>query len=720
MTFSLRQAKRRHNRRVRSSSVRVTDRVRLRGGLNLVDSAESIEAGELLVGKNYEPHFITQAYRRVAGYEVFDGQPRPHLAEYWKVELTDITGGPYQLGETVTASKLGETSQTGIVALYIVNESESDDSGYLIITDLSDDVDDGFTWVGLTSTASGSAAGGADYQGEATEDDHDAAQLAAEQLRRGVIGTVGGGVCAGSVTGVHIYEDEVYAFRNNLLGTAGTMWKATAAGWVQIALGYKIRFITGSVNIYEGDTITGALSGASCTVMKVSVTAGLMSGGDGEGYIITNEITAGPFTAAEDLQVSGSTVAVYSSTVAQTLAPDGKYRFRNYNFGGNATSFSMYGANGVGNAFEYDGTTFTLIETGMVVDTPSHIGVHRGQLLLAYAGGSLQHSGKNQPLSFQPISGANEILAGDEITGFIEEVGDVSFVYTRNKTYRLEGFVQENIQLKLHNSETGAIENTIQRIGRSVYLDDRGFSSLPTTDTFGDFASNQISIKIDPLVQRFLSSSTIQDSLIHRGKSLYRCFFSNNECIVIGFSGNKVNGITTIDYGLAITATANGEIEVSGTNNGEERVFIGSTDGYVYETDVGRNFNGAAIEAYLITAYHFSGAPEYSKRYRRATIYVDGSGRTSLKVSADYDYNEDPLNFEEIMNTAVPLGGGRYGIARHGDFVYSAASKTDIRVPMNSHARNVSMIFYHEEANEEPHTLYAIHYHLSGRRIIRS
>jgi hypothetical protein len=89
-------------------------------------------------------------------------------------------------------------------------------------------------------------------------------------------------------------------------------------------------------------------------------------------------------------------------------------------------------------------------------------------------------------------------------------------------------------------------------------------------------------------------------------------------------------------------------------------------------------------------------------------------------VSADYDYNEDPLNFEEIMNTAVPLGGGRYGIARHGDFVYSAASKTDIRVPMNSHARNVSMIFYHEEANEEPHTLYAIHYHLSGRRIIRS
>ena len=78
------------------------------------------------------------------------------------------------------------------------------------------------------------------------------------------------------------------------------------------------------------------------------------------------------------------------------------------------------------------------------------------------------------------------------------------------------------------------------------------------------------------------------------------------------------------------------------------------------------------------------------------------------------------MYFETILEKAVPLGGGRYGISRHGAFVYSAASKTDIRVPMNSHARNVSMIFYHREANEEPHTIFAIHYHLSGRRIIRS
>ena len=253
-----------------------------------------------------------------------------------------------------------------------------------------------------------------------------------------------------------------------------------------------------------------------------------------------------------------------------------------------------------------------------------------------------------------------------------------------------------------------------------MYLDDRGFSTLPTTDAFGDFASNSISMKIDPLVQSFLKNSEIQDSVVHRGKSLYRCFFSNKEAIVIGFSGNKVNGITTVDYGLTITATANGEIEDAGANNGVERVFIGTDEGWVYETDVGRNFNGEPIEAYFVTAYHFSGTPEISKRYRRATIYMEGKGRVTMRVLADYDYNEDTLNFEEIMNKAVALGGGRYGISRHATFVYSSASKSDIRVSMNSHARNVSMIFWNEQANEEPHIVYAIHYHLSARRIIRS
>lgn len=714
--FSLIEGKQKTRRR-RRTQVRSRDKVKLRGGLNIVDSAEGIDPGELLAVRNYEPHYKTMAYRRIAGFEVFDGRIRPHLAEYWKVDLIGISGGPFTLGETVAGG-----GEFAIVISYVVDEEAADDSGYLILSELTNDVDEGATWVGNTSSASGLGLSATEFEGQEDEDLHDQSQIAAEDYRRAFITKVGEGACEGPVRGVNVFSNIIYAFRDLIGGTEGSLWKSTATGWQRIEIGFKVRFEDGFKQPNEGDLVTGVSSGATCVIQRVVVTQGMFAGPDAVGYIITQEILTGPFISSEDLSIGGNVFATTDISlpqVTQTLPPRGKYRFRNHNFGGHTSTFRMYGVNGVGNSFEFDGTVLTLIETSMAVDQPTHIGVHRGQMLLAYSGGSLQHSGKNAPLSFQPVLGANEILAGDEITGFIEEVGDVSFVFTRNKTFRLEGFVQENIQLKLHNSETGAISNSIQRIGRSTYLDDRGFSQLPTTDAFGDFASAQVSVKVDPLVQAYLETSDVDDSIINRGLSVYRCFFSNKGALSIGFSGNKVNGITAIDYGLSITGTANGEVT---NENGKrvERLFVSDIDGWVYEIDVGKNFNGQEMEAYMVTAYHFSGVPEHNKRYRRATLYVTGEGRTSLRVAADYNYNEDAQNFERILERALPLGGGRYGIDRHGEFLYSRASQGDIRVPMNSHARNVSLIIYHREVNELPHIVYAVHYHTSRRRLIRA
>lgn len=717
MTFRLATAKARTAHRMRAQTqVVARDKIRMAGGLNITDSAESIKGGELLSCRNYETHYENGAYRRLRGFEIFDGQLRPHLAEYWKVDLTGISGGPFQYGETVT-----DGVETAIMIDYVVDTEAADDSGYMIISELTNDVDEGAAWTGNTSNATGTGATGTEYDGQEDEDLHDQAQLAAEDYRRSFITEVGFGECVGKTLGVHVYNDTVYAFRNATGGTDATMWKSTASGWERINLGWKLRFQSGENQPEVGDTVVGASSSATCVIQRAVLTAGMWAGNDGEGYVVTSAIT-GSFITSEDLEINGVRFAVSDSGVAQVeqkLNASGKYRFRNYNFGGHTSSFQMYGVNGVNNAFEFDGTVFTLIETGMAYDQPTHIGVHRGQLLLAYAGGSLQHSGKNNPLSFQPVLGANEILAGDEITGFIEEVGDISFVFTRNKTFRLEGFVQENIQLKLHNSETGAISDTIQRIGRSTYLDDRGFSQLPTTDAFGDFASSQISMKVDPLVQSFLASSNVDASIVNKGLSVYRCFFSDKGAISIGFSGNRVNGITAIDYGLSVTDTSNGEML---NENGKtvERLFLGDIDGRVLEIDVGRNFNGEAMEAYFVTAYYASGSPEYNKKYRRATVYLTGEGRTTLRVAADYNYNEYALNFQHILDEAIPLGGGRYGINRHGSFLYSRASQGDVRVPMGSHARNVSLIVYHNEANEEPHIIYSVHYHLSRRRLIRA
>jgi len=416
--------------RNRASRVITKIKVILSGGLNLVHSALKIKPGELLVSKNYEPYFVDGAYQRVGGFERYDGQPQPSKADYWKVAFSGINNGPFLVNSVITAA----TGEAGIVSRYVLTDAEG--NGYFIVTDLTDQVNSGVIWTQGSATAL--ATTGSDFEGEKDEDEHDISRLSAETIRRDMIAAVGGASSSGDVLGVKVYNDKVYAFRNNLSGSQTDLWVSSGSGWTQVPLGFKVRFVQGATQIVEGQTITGSGSGASCIVGRVVLNDGYWSGGDAEGYIVTTAITSGPFSTSENLQVSAVTVAVSNATTAQepqSIAPNGDYRFRNYNFGGHSGTFRMHGVNGVDNAFEFDGTLYVAIETGMTDDTPTHIGVHRGHLLLAFRGGSLQNSGKNQGLSFTPVTGADEKLAGDEITGFIEEIGDVTFVFTRNQTY---------------------------------------------------------------------------------------------------------------------------------------------------------------------------------------------------------------------------------------------------------------------------------------------
>ena len=47
----------------------------------------------------------------------------------------------------------------------------------------------------------------------------------------------------------------------------------------------------------------------------------------------------------------------------------------------------MYGANNVDNAFEFDGTTFVKIYTGMDTDTPKYIEAYKNHLFLTFPKG---------------------------------------------------------------------------------------------------------------------------------------------------------------------------------------------------------------------------------------------------------------------------------------------------------------------------------------------
>jgi hypothetical protein len=78
------------------------------GGLDLVTPSLQKSPGRCIDALNYEPTTVG-GYRRINGYERFDGRPSPTAASYWVIGIT-LTGSIAN-GATVTGATSGATGR---------------------------------------------------------------------------------------------------------------------------------------------------------------------------------------------------------------------------------------------------------------------------------------------------------------------------------------------------------------------------------------------------------------------------------------------------------------------------------------------------------------------------------------------------------------------------------------------------------------------------------
>lgn len=691
----------RKRRRTGRSRVRPDDYFSFDGGLNLVDTPLKVKPGELLGVKNYEPG-IRGGYTRVEGYERFDGQTKPSEASFTYCDLTSTTPANYpSIGETVSFAPSGAT---GRVLVDITS-----DPGLVVgrVTGTPADADSITGPGGQFGTVDGSPL----VDLAPTDDQLNAFQKAASDDLRTLIAVVPG---EGSILGVVPYNGKVYAWRNKTGGASAGMYVSSAAGWVEITLNETIPFDTGTgTEPSEGDTLTGLTSTETATIERIVITNGT-AWASAEGYFVISG-ASGAFNASEALQVSAATVATSTSTnAAPSLAPDGRYEFRIHNFYGHSSTRRLYGVDGANKAFEYDDSgVYAQITTGMTTDTPNHLAVHQDALWLAFPGGSAQLSADAEPLSWAVVLGAGEIAVGAEITGFLEEVGDTLFIMTEERSYYITGRRSSYVKDE-YNFETGAREWTVQRIGQGVYLDQRAFSSLRASDRYGNFNYNAFSDKVQPLVNA-LEDLAIS-SCISRRKNLYRCFFSDGRFISIGFRGTTVTGITVSDYGIPVRCIES----LQEGPGGMEMIVFGSDDGYVYEADIGRSFDGGIVEAFGRIAFHYSKTPTRRKRYRQAALDVTTDGAATLAVSVDYTFAsaDEPGNPSKDVSAAG--GGGFWDISDWDEFQWSTGVVSTARFKLEGAGRNIGLLFYHSSDVEDSHSIEGLTLHYSPRRIDRS
>lgn len=798
----------------------------LGGGLDLITPAIALKAGVAIGALNYEPY--PNGYRRIEGFERFDGRTKPSEASYWQLDFT-AGSAAFLKGDVVTGLTSGATGKVLADATVTSGTYATlDAAGYVGLGAVSGTFANGEA-LQVSAVTRATASGAASEGTSPTDADAAAWRAQATANARALIQALPG---TGSVRGVHEYGGAIYGFRdfspeqvkngtfttdtanwtgsanailsapsgvlrvtngtatvnyayqaiavevgkeydlsfdqlggsvptafrcgnsanaiqyvnNTTVGagqtvritpTASTiyitcrvnsttnggyvefdnislkpvvatqcgMWKSSTAGWASVALGFTLDFTSGGTVVPAvGDTITGATSGATAVLTNVVVTSGDWTTGDAAGYFVMASAT-GTF-GAENLNIGASlnVATIAGNKAAITLPVGGRYECLNHNFYGASELKRMYGVNGVGRGFEFDGAVFTPIRTGMTVDTPTRVAVHKKHLFFAFPGGSIQFSETGYPLGWEVIEGAGEFGMGDEITDFIPANSGVLTILAANSIANLYGNTRDDFLLEVLSDEAGALPWTADKVGEPIYMDKRGVRRLSSTQAFGNFSIGTLTQKVKPLLQDYAKANVDPVASVRvRNKDQYRIFFSNNAGLTI-YLGKKEPEILPFDLNKTVACIGSFEME-----DGEE-IYFGSDDGFVYQLDKGTSFDGAAIPYSLRLPFNHQGAPQQLKRWHKVVIECEAIPEATLSVTADFDYG-NPYQ-PGITGVDAPAqvftvtgGGGIWDVSNWNQFYWSGATEGLAEAHLDGVGRNMSLMVAGSTADEPPHLL---------------
>jgi hypothetical protein len=671
------------------------DLIRLNGGLDQVTPTLSLPPGVVRRAANFECS-ITGGYTRVAGYERFDGRPSPSSANYNILVFTFTA--TVTVNQTVTGSTSGATGR--VIAVNTTSLVITRETGTFVAGDV---LNNGSGFVGTITEVQGVAADGlidAQYQ-----------NLAADNYRADITAVPG----SGSVLGVAYYNGTTYAWRNNAGGTAAVMHRSSSSGWVAIALGKTMSFSNGVVLIPDGVTLTGQSSGATGVVARTVLEDGTYASSNAAGQLILSSST-GTFTVGENLRIGATTYAHAASVATQiTLAAGGRYETTVANFGGGTANYKLYGVSGVNNAFEFDGTTYVPIRTGMAVDTPSHICFHKQHLFLSF-NASVQFSALGFPYQWTPLLGAGEVAMNAEVTNLLVLPGDQSSgalgVYTRNDTSVLYGTSSANFSLSTFNSGTGAFPYTAQNMDQAYVLDDRGIMSLGTSLNFGNFVPAALTMNIPKFIEQHRGLSV--GSTVNRDKGQYRVFFSDGSALYLTILNGRVLGSMPMQFQHNINCAIDSEQPTGGTVQ-----FFGSTNGFVYQMDLGTSFDGDQIPANMNLVYNSIKLPRILKRYRKAAVELSGDSYAEIQFGYDLGYRTTALTQAEDASYQNDLRSSYWDEMVWDNFVWDGSDISPSEIEVMGTAENIAIRISSNSDLLQSFTVNTIIVHYTTRRGLR-
>lgn len=718
----------------------------LRGGLDLVSSALTVAPGRGYDLHNYEPA-VGGGYSRIKGYEKFSG------ADFSNTDRWDYLGPAY-----VRGTKYGTIAVDTVVGMTTGFHSASGGSGVYVA--YVDSVNNVLVLGDGTYSPPSILAGETFLSGTVTVLSDVAPRVVGStndieyvnRVRDAVRSEVQQVPGSGPVRGVFFSGggDLIYAIRDNLAGTEAVAYHNFGGGtspWTAMSNGTVVKFDngTGSADFksffeYAGPAvqITGGTGGAVFEPWFVGRWSGSDGTSDAAGYMVGIFVSGTGFVDNETLKISGVTKALANgASYSYVIPPGGRYESIVHNFWGESIS-RTWCVNEVGAPLMFAGggpiipILFPSLAGAPPVGTyPKYIEVHKNHLFFGYARGNIVHTVMGDPLSVNGFLGAAEFNLGTPLTGLKSITGGGLAIYSRRKTFLLEGDDVANWTMKTIAEKSGAIDYTVQTLGQTLAIDDEGLNSLERVQAYGDFKSKPLSFDIQPALTGRVSAplfpgyggveASVVGAFVVRGTNQYRLVFSDGSGVIFYLPPSGPVESTTFKYGF-LPYCFSGSVYGS---DGKERVFAGDTNnGWVYELNVGYSFAGENILSVARLPFNHLKSPRTRKSYRQmeletALAKVSDSDEVALTIYTETD-------FGSVDNDTVLALGADIGTAMNWEIVdgsntyWTTAQEKATSVPLEGVGNNISITIVNDSDRVAPFILQGLVLRYRPRRPDRS
>ena len=334
---------------------------------------------------------------------------------------------------------------------------------------------------------------------------------------------------------------------------------------------------------------------------------------------------------------------------------------------------------------------------------------------------TIYYSGTLDPTDFTS-TGSGNIVLEDQIEG-IKGFRNELFIFCTNSIFKLININDSsNIAIVPVTKNVGCLSGySIQEIGGDlIFLAPDGFRTVAGTARIGDVELGTVSKSIQPLITDLAENinTFVIDSIVLRDKSQYRLFYTNTSLENTqqkGIIGTlRPDGFQWSETrGLEVTAISSGF-----DNNNVEQYYHGDTNGYVYQHDIGNNFDGSNILARYETPNYDYGDLGTLKTLHYVRVSASSEGITEPDIQVRFDYgNTDIPQPPDIFDLGVINPPSKFGDALLNTNVFGGGDNPLIRIPLQGSGTSNNFTIISDDT-KPPYTIngFYVDYIPSGRR----